>query len=69
MSACYAAELVWDEERASRFRQMCREYLGRDCVCQEGESCALMGAALDLLDSDLIRKNTITLSLIEAAIA
>ena len=67
MSACYAAELVWDEERASRFHQMCREYLGRDCVCQEGESCALMARALDLLDSDLIRKNTITVSLIAAA--
>ena len=67
MSTCYAAELVWDEERASRFRQMCREYIGRDCVCQEGESCALMARALDLLDSDIIRKNTITVSLIASA--
>jgi hypothetical protein len=67
MSTCYAADVVWDEEHASRFHQMCREYLGRDCVCQEGGSCALMARALDLLDSDLIRKNTITLSLIAAA--
>jgi hypothetical protein len=67
MSTCYAAELVWNELLASRFRQMCQEYLGRDCVCQEGESCALMDRALDLLNSDIIRKNTITVSLIAAA--
>ena len=67
MSACYAAELIYDEEKAARFRQICREMLGRDCVCQEGEHCALMGSALDILNSDLIRANTITLSLIGSA--
>jgi hypothetical protein len=43
---CPAAELVWDEPEAARFRELMGEAVGRDCVCHEGESCWLMDSAL-----------------------
>lgn len=43
---CYAADLLWDEEMATVFRQICQDAVGRDCLCEEGGPCSLMDAAL-----------------------
>ena len=43
---CQAAEILWDEKMAKRFRQLMVAAVGRDCFCHEDESCWLMDAAL-----------------------
>jgi hypothetical protein len=47
-TGCYAAEMIWDADEAERFRQLCREAIRRDCVCQDGERCFLMDRALEM---------------------
>jgi hypothetical protein len=34
---CNAAELLWDEEMASTFRQIVGQAIGRDCLCRGDE--------------------------------
>lgn len=43
---CFAAELVWDKEKAELFHQMMIRSFGRDCICHEDEYCWLAAAAL-----------------------
>jgi hypothetical protein len=43
---CCAAELLWDDEKAEAFGQICQIAFARDCLCQEGEPCPLMARAL-----------------------
>jgi hypothetical protein len=43
---CHAAELLWDEKMAKRFRQTLIRAIGRDCFCHEDEHCWLMDSAL-----------------------
>jgi hypothetical protein len=48
---CGAAELLWDAARAESFRQMMRDALGRDCICEPGEPCGLLEGAVVHLHS------------------
>ena len=43
---CHAAEILWDQKMAKRFRQLMVAAIGRDCVCREDEPCWLMTSAL-----------------------
>jgi len=48
---CWGADFLWDPAKAERFRQICRDALGRDCFCVEGEDCWLAQSALDEMSS------------------
>lgn len=48
---CPAAELIWSEEAAEQYRQLMRAAVGRDCLCEGHEVCALLEGAVKSLSA------------------
>jgi hypothetical protein len=41
MRICVNPEILWEADLAARFRKICQDTLGRDCICEDGKPCPL----------------------------
>jgi hypothetical protein len=58
-TGCVAAEVIWPIEDADRFRDLMISALGRDCVCEPGEHCWLLDAAIKVREQRALEEGLV----------
>lgn len=59
-TGCSAADLIWPDEKAARFRDLVIEAIGRDCVCEPGGTCYLYRGHVELRRLQAVEDGLVT---------